>query len=241
MSIYSTILALNVESSGIGSDFIDLGTDDRGVSSEGFNFIGNGDADSNVAGSQRFDRLVTDFVGFTVFPLDPFLDSLISHGGITEAHVPLAGSPVIDNGDCSLTGLAFDQLGGQRVVDISGPAFLNAGDGCDIGAVEATMSIALSDEPVVKSLAKASALKPAFPNPFQDQTTFQIALTHAQDVTITLHNLLGQPVRHIHAGWLLPGIVYSFKIDASDLASGVYTYRASSPVLNERRSVVLVK
>lgn len=239
--IYSTIVALNAEDNGAQSDILDLNGIGSGVISQGFNFIGNGDAKDAIVGSKRFERLPTDFVGFDVFPLDPMLGSLGSNGAVIKAHTPLAGSPVIDNGDCLMTGSDIDQLGAPRRVDIPGPTFSNAGDGCDIGAVEASLSVALPIELPTENVSQERVLEPAFPNPFLDQTTFNIRLTREQDVTITLHNMMGQLVRTIHAGTLLPNTIYTFSIDAGGLASGVYIYRVSSQVFIEDRLVLLQK
>lgn len=235
--IYSTIVASNIENGSVHSDMLDLGS----IASNGFNFIGNGDARDDVVGSNRFDRLLTDFVGFNVFPLDPFLGPLVGHEDAIKAHIPLAGSPVIDNGDCQMTGSDFDQFGAPRVVDVAGPAFGNAGDGCDIGAVEATRSIALPREDVPEAITRKHVLEPAFPNPFTDQATFKVTLTREQKVTVTLHNLMGQLVRTIHAGVLLPNTVYTFEIDADNLGSGLYLYSISSRAFAESRTILLIK
>ncbi|MFK7844656.1 MAG: choice-of-anchor Q domain-containing protein [Rhodothermales bacterium] len=233
--IYSSIIALNVENNSTQSDLLDLGF----ISSQGFNFIGNGDASRSVENSRRFERRVTDFVGSDVFSLDPGLSSLTDFGGLTQAHAPLAHSPIIDNGDCSMSGLMFDQRGEPRVVDVPGIGFSNPGDGCDIGAIEASASLALPDED--EAIPQSNTLEPAFPNPFQHQTTFKIALEREQEVTITLHNVTGQLVRTIHAGFLLPNRAYSFDINAGSLASGIYMYKVSGKYFEESRPVLLLK
>jgi hypothetical protein len=63
---------------------------------------------------------------------DPQLGGLANNGGPTQTQLPAASSPVIDKGNSF--GLSSDQRGVLRPIDF--PAFPNAGDGSDIGAVE---------------------------------------------------------------------------------------------------------
>lgn len=235
--IYSSIVALNTENNGTQSDLLDFGF----INSQGYNFIGNGDAHRNVTDSQRFERRITDFVGFHVFPLDPSLSTLIDFGAFTKAYAPLADSPIIDNGDCRISNTPFDQRGEPRIVDVPGAAFSNQGDGCDIGAIEASASLALPDEELPEIISGYNFLEPAYPNPFTDQTTFKVTLNRVQDVTITLHNVSGQLVRTLHSGFLLPNTPYTFEIDASGLASGMYLYKVASKTFIESRPVLLLK
>ena len=123
-SITASILANNSGSPIVSTLFSDCsGT----FWSNGFNFIGSneGCTITGVAGG--------NLVG-GVFPanLNPQLAPLDAIGGLTPAHLPLAGSPVIDAG--TLVGcraahgvpLAVDQIGHNRSLN----------GRCDIGAVE---------------------------------------------------------------------------------------------------------
>ncbi|MBX3068796.1 MAG: right-handed parallel beta-helix repeat-containing protein [Cryobacterium sp.] len=49
--------------------------------------------------------------------VNPLLGSLANNGGPTLTHLPLAGSPVINSGEPSFSGLTTDQRGQTRVVD----------------------------------------------------------------------------------------------------------------------------
>lgn len=110
------------------------------LASDGHNFIGinNGAKISFPAGYPNVNQ---DYVGTAAAPLDPLLMSQGNYGGATSTMMPdlAAGSPVIDAGNCP--GEPYDQrffgnaAGGTRIVDNA--LFANAGDGCDIGAVEA--------------------------------------------------------------------------------------------------------
>ena len=67
---------------------------------------------------------------------DPLLGPLQDNGGPTPTHLPLPGSPAIDQGTNLLASTAADQRGRGRTYD--DPSIPNAtgGDGTDIGAVE---------------------------------------------------------------------------------------------------------
>lgn len=62
---------------------------------------------------------------------DPFIDLAFTSGS-TPSHL----SPLLDQGDCSLTGSILDRRRSNRPVDLS-PTNAGGGDGCDIGAIEA--------------------------------------------------------------------------------------------------------
>lgn len=117
----NTIIALNRSSDG---------PDLRGhLRSEGFNLIGNN------SGSTINPAPPSDQIGTPVAPIDPVLGPLQDNGGLTFTHALLQDSPALDKGESS--GLATDQRGAVRPVDL--PAIANAagGDGADIGAFEA--------------------------------------------------------------------------------------------------------
>lgn len=104
---------------------------------EGFNLVGANDCftasfppgQPNVNGDQ---------VGTAAAPIDALLSPLDDHGGPTFTHLPLPGSPAIDQGSCP--GAAADQRGfgdgGTLLRIVDDPAVADAADGCDSGAVE---------------------------------------------------------------------------------------------------------
>jgi len=65
---------------------------------------------------------------------DPMLGPLGNYGYPIPGHPPLAGSPLIDGGNCAVSGLSDDQRRVARPVDA--PDVANVADGCDIGAIE---------------------------------------------------------------------------------------------------------
>jgi hypothetical protein len=84
-------------------------------------------------------------------------------------------------------------------------------------------------------------LSAAYPNPFNPQTTFTLAVSQRQQVRLAVYNLLGQHVATLHNGLLAAGTPHRFTIDGSDLPGGVYLYRAEGEHFCETRRVVLVK
>ncbi len=119
-----TILVLNTAGSSSGSVASDItGTVD---STSAYNLIGSGGGLTNgVDGNQ---------VGVLV----PLLGALASNGGPTQTIALLAGSPAIDAGSSTISGVTVpttDQRGALR-----GPDGFNAGTTVDIGAFEASSS-----------------------------------------------------------------------------------------------------
>lgn len=233
--LYSSIVANNSDEAGSASDLLNFGS----LNSDGFNFIGNGDENSAVEGSKRFARQLSDFVGFNTFPLDPSLDVLQSNGGTVKAHPPRAGSPVIDNGDCDKTLIDLDPFGAPRIVDVPGEGFTNAGNGCDIGAVEASLSVALNnDEQPLKS---SKALSAAYPNPFIQHARIDVFLENEEVVLLELIDVTGRRIRTLHQGILLSQRPHGFNIDAQGLPAGLYFVRITGTSTFESLPLVRIK
>ncbi len=91
-------------------------------------------------------NLSDDYAGLTTLASDVTalaqLGPLALQGGSTPTHVPLGGSPALDAGHSS--GAGFDQREQARAFDIG--SLSNAGDGGDIGAVEAQAILASQAE-----------------------------------------------------------------------------------------------
>ncbi len=68
-------------------------------------------------------------------------------------------------------------------------------------------------------------LYPAYPNPFNPQTTIQFAVAEAQPVSIMLFNTMGRPVRELYSGVPEGGNTQPITIDGSGLTSGSYVVR----------------
>jgi hypothetical protein len=94
------------------------------IVNESFNFIGNNSGSNIVAGDPNGNH---SKVGTSLFPLDPRLGPLASHGGPTKTRALLKGSGAINSGSNPLN-VPYDQrgVGFFRVV----------GKATDIGAFE---------------------------------------------------------------------------------------------------------
>ena len=67
---------------------------------------------------------------------------------------------------------------------------------------------------------------PSFPNPTNGVTRVQFRLDHASDVSFDVIDITGKVVYTLDMGTQAPGY-NSISLDASDFASGVYTYTLS--------------
>lgn len=130
VTLRSSIIAANVNNT-TQPDVLAYGN--TGVTSNGYNLVGNRGA---VGFSGPGDQ-----AGGNGNPiLDPRLGPLQDNGGPTLTHALLFGSPALDGGNSTGSGLTTDQRGAgfSRVIDL--PA-ANAGDGADIGAYEAQVPL----------------------------------------------------------------------------------------------------
>ena len=77
-------------------------------------------------------------------------------------------------------------------------------------------------------IAATTALNPSYPNPFNSETTLSYTLPTASDIRLEVFTLSGQRVAVLHEGFQAAGY-HTIALDASDLASGVYLYRLTTP------------
>ena len=73
-----------------------------------------------------------------------------------------------------------------------------------------------------------TALNPSYPNPFNSETVLSYTLPTASDIRLEVFTLNGQRVAILHEGFQAAGY-HTIAMDASDLASGVYLYRLTTP------------
>ncbi|MCC6476664.1 T9SS type A sorting domain-containing protein [bacterium] len=78
-----------------------------------------------------------------------------------------------------------------------------------------------------------------YPNPFNASTTIEFLLPEVSDVTLTLHNLLGEEVATLSSGVMSAG-VHRVNFDAGELSSGIYFYRlqAGEKMMQKKMAVV---
>jgi len=187
--LYNTIVAQNTFETG-PSPASDIVVSGLGSVTGSYNLIGTGGSGGLMDGQD----------GNQVGVVDPGLGNLAFNGGPTETIALLAGSPAIDAGSNSISGVTvptIDQRGALR-----GPAGLNAGATGDIGAFEASSSYlvtATDDSFAVGTLRSAvdwanrsSNANPAnLGNPAPNTVVFDTSGVFSTPQTITLNQSLG--------------------------------------------------
>ena len=94
---------------------------------------------------------------------------------------------------------------------------------------------------VTVTLARAYRLTPAYPNPFNPQTTFTLSVQRDQPVRVEVVDLLGRRVALLHEGPLEGNRPHRFTLDGSALSSGPYLIRARGTTFSATEQVTLVK
>lgn len=84
-------------------------------------------------------------------------------------------------------------------------------------------------------------LSPAYPNPFNPQTTFSLEVDERQEVKVEVFNLLGRSVKVLFEGTMEANDARTFTFDAGDLPSGIYLYRVQGENFTATRQMTLLK
>jgi len=84
------------------------------------------------------------------------------------------------------------------------------------------------------------ALRPPYPNPFNETTTISFHLPHRGDVLLKVYNILGQEVATLADGSLRAG-EHQVRWDAGEAASGVYFVRLSFANSIQTRKIILLR
>ncbi len=79
-----------------------------------------------------------------------------------------------------------------------------------------------------------------YPNPFNPRTSIVVDLLEDSDVEITVYNLEGKEITKLFKGFLTSG-AHKFSFDASELPSGVYLYKVSTPSFSNTKKMILTK
>ena len=79
-----------------------------------------------------------------------------------------------------------------------------------------------------------------FPNPFNPSTQISIEVLVDSNFEIVVYSLEGKEVGVLHNGFLAKG-KYQFKCDGSELPSGIYLYKVSSPNFSRTKKMILAK
>ncbi len=79
-----------------------------------------------------------------------------------------------------------------------------------------------------------------YPNPFNPKTSIVVNLQEDSQLEVTVYNLEGKEITRLFKGYLSQG-TYTFSFDATDLPSGVYLYKVSTPKYSEMKKMILTK
>ncbi len=79
-----------------------------------------------------------------------------------------------------------------------------------------------------------------FPNPFNPKTSITIDLLEDAEVEVTVYNLEGKEIQKIAKSFLSKG-KHTFSFDGSELPSGVYLYKVSTPEYTQTKKMILAK
>ncbi|MDG5766801.1 T9SS type A sorting domain-containing protein [Balneolales bacterium ANBcel1] len=79
-----------------------------------------------------------------------------------------------------------------------------------------------------------------YPNPYNPVTTIQFELPEQVDVRLTVYDILGRRVAVLVSDKMTAG-THTVQFDASNLASGVYIYRMTTPEFSKTRRMTVIK
>lgn len=218
----NTIIAANTDS-GTAPDI--QGT----VTSLGYNLVGTDQGSSGLVQDENGDQ-----VGTAGVPLDPILGPLADNDGPTRTHALLNGSPAYNaanpEGCLGLDDqpLPTDQRGVARV----------QGSQCDIGAFEAVDAATAVDDHGL--LPDGFVLYGNYPNPFNPTTTIRFALPQAEQVRLTVYDVLGREVAVLVDQPMVSG-EHTVVFDAARLPGGTYLYRLEAGAFSQTRHFILIK
>lgn len=91
------------------------------------------------------------------------------------------------------------------------------------------------------TLPEGYQLSAVYPNPFNPQAQFTLALAATQPVEIALYDLLGRRVALLHQGELVGQKTHTFTVEGQALASGLYFLRVQGRSFQRVRSLTLLK
>ena len=102
-------------------------------------------------------------------------------------------------------------------------------------------TLRISDPGASVFIPDTHLLSPAYPNPFNPQTTFTLQVKNPGPVRISLHDALGRRIALLHDGELAAGSTHTYTIDGHSLATGTYLLRIVGAGFIETQQLVLVK
>ncbi len=94
------------------------------------------------------------------------------------------------------------------------------------------------DDPI--SVPVDFSISPAYPNPFNPESSVKIELSRSSRVRVTLHDVLGRQVELI-ADRQIPAGIHTVRVDGQNLASGSYWLNVSVDNMSNAQRIILLK
>jgi hypothetical protein len=210
---------------------------DNNSGREGPNCVGEFTSNDYNLIADASDCTINGDTGNNITGQDAMLAVLAYNGGPTRTHRPMEDSPVIDAGS-NLGGSDVDQRGFERTLDTDDNT--NVDDGTDIGSVE----FGADDTPIEDgpdALEGDFRLSKAYPNPTMGATRFELAVGRTQHVTARAYDVLGRQVATLHDGVLSSGGSKQLRLQAGELAAGVYVVRVTGESFRATRKVTVTR
>jgi hypothetical protein len=96
------------------------------------------------------------------------------------------------------------------------------------------------DDNNMNAMPEKVALRQNYPNPFNPNTQISVELAEAQEIRLEVFTMLGERVSVLENKVLSAGN-HTFMFNASELSSGIYLYRLTTPSVVQTRKMVLIK
>jgi len=148
--------------------------------------------------------------------------SVTLNGGESK-YVIITFTPADTNNQSGYVKFTYDALGSPDSIAVSGI-------GKKVTGVEENQSL----------LPRAFSLSQNYPNPFNPSTQISYAVPKVTKVTLEVFDVLGRKVATLVNGVMQPGY-YTAEFNASNMSSGIYFYRFSSPVVTFTKKMMLLK
>ena len=162
-------------------------------------------------------------------------DLVISEGGFYAGWGETSLSPQLGLDTDSPDDASYYQIPGEAWASIADLGY--SGDLMIRAKVDAAVSVDPTDN---AQLPMEFALKQNYPNPFNPVTFIPFDLPSEQHVMLELYDVTGRLVQTL-VNEILPAGRFSYHLDASDLATGVYIYRIETEKYSSAKKLILVK
>ena len=87
--------------------------------------------------------------------------------------------------------------------------------------IEAHELASIIDDPNLRLFDASVVLNPAYPNPFNPQTTISFSIPDDNSIKLSVYDSMGRVVTDIASGLYQAGY-YEFEWDAAEFSSGIY-------------------